>query len=99
MNEVILPFSWHSFCISLDPFTRLMKFYHNDHLQAEQNFTMTNGNKLGISKLLGKGHLGGKKFVGFITDFQMFGSALSEEDIFGWTACQIQVRHRSIQYK
>ena len=92
MKETILPFEWHSFCISIDLVKSVMKLYHNDHIQAVQNFTITHGDKEGISKLMTKGHLGGPKFVGFLADFEIFGTALSEEILFGWTSCQIQVR-------
>ena len=91
MVEIILPFEWHSFCISIDPLNNDMKLYHNDHIQAKQNFSMTHGGKKGIAKLMSRGHLGGPKFVGFLTDFQIFGSALSDETLSGWTSCKIQV--------
>ena len=68
-----------------------MKLYHNDHIQAVQAFTVTHNDKKGLSKLMTKGHLGGPQFVGLLADFQMFGSVLSEEIIYQWTACQIKV--------
>ena len=95
MYQIILPFEWHSFCISIDLVKSTMKLYHNDRLQVVQNFTITHGDKEGLSKLMTKGHLGGKKFVGFIADFQIFGTALSEEAILQWTSCQIQVSRDS----
>ena len=92
MYEIILPFEWHSFCISIDLIKNNMKLYHNDHLQVIQNFTITHTDLEGLSKLMTRGHLGGPKFVGFITDFQIFGTALSEETILQWMSCQTQVR-------
>ena len=63
MQELILPFEWHSFCISIDLMKNSMKLYHNDHLQAVQNFTIVHGDKVGLRRLMTKGHLGGQKFV------------------------------------
>ena len=91
MYEIILPFEWHSFCMSIDLVESVMKMYHNDHLQVVQNFTVTHQDKEGLSKLMTRGHLGGSKFVGYIADFQVFGSALSENEILQWTTCQKQV--------
>ena len=96
MKQIILPFEWHSFCISIDPINQNMKFYHNNRIQAEQDFTMTHGDKKGIAKLMTKAHLGGAKFVGFLTDLQIFGSAIPDDAILGWTSCQSQVRFLSI---
>ena len=95
MNEVILPFEWHSFCISIDLLNNVMKLYHNDHIQAEQHFTITHDDDKGIRELMTKGHLGGPKFVGFIADFQVFGTALPGESIFVWTSCKMQVNSTS----
>ena len=91
MTEIILPMEWHSFCISIDLVNNNMKFYHNDHIQAIQNFTITHGDKDGLARLMTKGHLGGPKFVGYLADFQMFGKSLAEDKIYEWTSCQTQV--------
>ena len=91
LNEIILPFEWHSFCISFNLVQNIMKLYHNDHIQAVQNFTSSLIGNKGISKLTTIGHLGGQKFVGFVADFQIFGTSLSEEVIIRWTSCQTQV--------
>ena len=93
MDENIRPFEWHSFCISIDPSDNTMKLYHNNHIQAIQDFTMTHADKRGIAKLMMKGHLGGPKFVGYLTDFQIFGSALSEETLLAWTSCRNKVSY------
>ena len=90
MKEIILPFQWHSFCISIDLTANIMILYHNDHIQAWQNFTITHNDMEGISQLMTKGHLGGPKFAGFIADLQVFRTALPEDIIFKWTSCQIQ---------
>ena len=95
MKQIILPFEWHSFCLSIDLENNTMKLYHNDHIQALQKFTATHGDKQGLSKLMTKGHLGGQKFVGYLTDFHIFGEALSDETILKWTTCQLEVRNLS----
>ena len=91
MRQIVLPFEWHSYCISIDLVNNQMKLFHNDHIQVVQNFTITHGDKKGLSKLMHKGHLGGPKFVGYITDLQIFGRTLSPEEIYQWTTCQIEV--------
>ena len=68
-----------------------MKLFHNDHIQAVQNFTITHGDRHGLSKLMTNGHLGGSLFVGYLTDFQVFGTALPDEEILRWISCDIQV--------
>ena len=92
MREMILPYEWHSFCISIDPGKRMVKLYHNGKIQAEQQFTIANGVEKGLFKLMKKGQVGGQKFVGYVADLQIFGGVLSDTDIFGWTGCQVQVR-------
>ena len=91
MYEITLPLEWHSYCISIDLIMNNMKLYHNDHLQVVQNFTITHTDQEGLAKLMTRGHLGGPKFLGIIADFQVFGTALSEDSILQWTSCQIQV--------
>ena len=91
MREIILPFEWHSFCISIDPANKMVKLYHNDRIQAEQDFAIETGSNKDIFKLMTKGHVGGQKFVGYVADLQIFGSVLSDKTLFGWTSCQVQV--------
>ena len=91
MKEVIVPYTWHSFCISIDLVKNIIKLYHNDHIQAVQHFTITHNDKEGLSKLMKQGNLGGPKFVGLVTDFQIFGTALPEALIFEWTSCNMLV--------
>ena len=92
MDQIILPFEWHSYCMSIDPKNKTMKVFHNNRIQSNQDFTMTHKDKKGIAKLMTRGHLGGPKFVGFLTDFQIFGTALTEESLLGWTVCKKQVK-------
>ena len=92
LNEIILPFEWHSFCISFDLVKHTMKLYHNDHIQAVQNFTSWLPEKTSMLKMASMGHLGGQRFVGFISDVQIFGSALSEDTIVEWTSCKNKVK-------
>ena len=91
MREIILPYEWHSFCISIDPANKLVKLYHNDHIQAEQHFTIKSSGNKSMFKLLTKGHVGGQKFVGYISDLQVFGTVVADDVLFDWTSCQLQV--------
>ena len=91
LKEIILPFEWHSFCISIDLIKNRMKFYHNTNIQAVQNFTIAHKDIRGIKQLMTKGQLGGQKFLGSLSDFQIFGIALTEEAVFDWTSCKNQV--------
>ena len=91
MQEIIVPYAWHSFCITIDLEKSVVKLYHNDHIQVKQNFEVKHDDKEGLSKLMTRGHLGGPQFVGILTDFQIFGTVLSLETILKWTSCKIQV--------
>ena len=91
MKELVLPLEWHSYCISIDLISSSIKFYHNDHIQAIQNFTVNHGDEEGLAKMMNRGHLGGPNFVGFISDFHIFGSSLDEKIILEWTSCNKQV--------
>ena len=92
MKEIILPLEWHSFCLSIDPVTNIVKLYHNDHIQAKLDFKFEETDNQEIFKFMTKGHLGGPKFVGLIADFQIFGTVLPEEAVLAWTGCQTRVR-------
>ena len=39
-------------------------------------------------QILTSGHLGGAKFVGTITEFEIFGRPLPNEELLKWTLCQ-----------
>ena len=80
MNEIVLPFKWHSFCISLSPDKALI--FHNGKKQGVLSFKSTKN-----LPLLNYGILGGTKFKGIIADFNMFGHLLSEEKLSVWTLC------------
>ena len=86
MNELVLPFEWHSFCISLSSNAALV--YHNGNQQGAQNFTWPNQQiKLPI---LNSGIIGGPKFVGKLADVQVFGRLLSKDELSDWTSCTIK---------
>ena len=86
MNELVLPFKWHSFCISLSSDKALV--YHNGEQQGVQTFNWRD-NPIQMPKL-NSGLIGGSKFKGTLADFQVFERALSENELSGWTRCQIQ---------
>ena len=86
MNEIVLPFEWHSFCISLSSNAALV--YHNGNQQGAQNFTWPNHQvKL---PMLNSGVIGGPKFVGKLADVQVFGRLLSIKELSEWTLCNIK---------
>ena len=84
MKEVILPFEWHSFCISINIDLKRATVFHNGHIQAVQVFKELEDE----GQILTSGHLGGSKFVGTITDFEIFGRPLPNEKLLKWTLCQ-----------
>ena len=86
MNELVLPFKWHSFCVSLSSKKALV--YHNGNKQGNQTFNLPNKQKK--LPILNSGILGGTKFKGFVVDFHIFGRELSERELSSWTRCQIQ---------
>ena len=99
MKEVIVPYAWHSFCISIDFEENIIKLYHNDHIQLIQHFTITHDDKEGVLNLMRQGHLAGPKFVGFITDFQIFGKSLLDDEIYEWAMCDIKVTLHRLEFK
>ena len=70
MYEIILPFEWHSFCMTIDLAENTMKMYHNNHLQVVQNFTVTHQDQDGLSKLMTRGHLGGQNLLDILQTFR-----------------------------
>ena len=86
LYDKVLPFEWNSFCISLSP--QIMLLYHNGHIQGMLNLTQDAGNHL---KMMSAGHIGGSKFIGLLSDFQIHGRALPGEDLAKWTGCKNQV--------
>ena len=91
MDQIVLPFEWHSFCISINIAKKEAKLFHNGHIQAIQTFEDLDDNTNPESKFMTVGHLGGAKFVGLLVDFEVFGRPLSDEDLLQWTLCNIKV--------
>ena len=92
MNETVLPFEWHSFCISIDIARQQAVLVHNDHIQAIQLFNDVETETEDKLKFMTSGHLGGAKFEGAIANFEVFSRPLSDEEIMQWTLCQIEVK-------
>ena len=88
MDEVVLPFEWHSFCISINIWLKQATLFHNGHIQAIQLFKKLNENSEDQLKFMTTGHLGGAKFVGTVTDFDVFGKPLTDQELSEWTLCQ-----------
>ena len=91
MDRVILPFEWHSFCISINIAVKEATVFHNGQIQAVQLFDELTHDTPDESKLMTSGHLGGAKFIGTLVDFEVFGRPLPEEDLLKWTLCQKKV--------
>ena len=91
MDEVIMPFEWHSFCVTINPKEGKLLLYHNNKVQLEQDFKMTHPEKIGSGKILTHGHIGGPKFLGYLTDFQIFTTDIGKERILKWTSCAEEV--------
>ena len=98
MEEVILPFDWHSFCISIDIGRKQAALFHNGHIQAIQLFEDINEDARDEFKFLTSGHLGGAKFVGTLAEFEVFGRPLADQELLQWTSCQNKGR-TSIYFK
>lgn len=94
MDELVLPFEWNSFCISINVETKNVTVYHNGHIQAVQPFKDIESGTLESSKFMTVGHLGGSKFVGTLIDFEVFGRPLPKEDLLDWTLCQNKVTNQ-----
>ena len=90
MDEVILPFEWHSFCISIDVGLKQATVFHNGHIQAIQFFGELDDDIEDQFKFMTTGHLGGAKFVGKLIDFEVYGKPLSDQELLQWTLCQNQ---------
>ena len=91
MDKVILPYEWHSFCISINVDTKEATVFHNGHIQAIQLFGDLDDGVIDEDRFMTSGHLGGAKFVGKLIDFEVFGKALSNQELLKWTLCQSQV--------
>ena len=92
MDEVVLPFEWHSFCISINIGEKEARVFHNGHIQAIQSLEDPEDETENKSKFMTVGHLGGAKFVGLLIDFEVFGRPLPDQDLLQWTLCQNRVK-------
>ena len=88
MKEVVLPFEWHSFCISINVGLKEADVLHNGNIQAIQLFDELKDNTEDTLKFMNSGHLGGATFIGVISEFEVFGRPLSVKEISQWTLCQ-----------
>ena len=84
----MLPFEWHSFCISINVEKRRAVVFHNGHVQAIQRFKDLNDQIEDEARFMTIGHLGGAKFVGKLMEFEVFGRSLPDQDLLEWTLCQ-----------
>ena len=93
MDNIVLPFEWHSFCISIDIDIKKAILFHNGQIQAVQLFEDLEDVTKDTSKYMTSGHLGGAKFVGTLLDFEIFKMPLPEQSLIKWTLCQNQVTY------
>ena len=91
MDEVVNPFEWHSFCISINIAKKEAKVFHNGHIQAIQKFEELEDETPVQSKFMVSGHLGGSKFVGKFMEFEAYGQPLADPDLLQWTMCNNKV--------
>ena len=95
MDEIVLPFEWHSFCISININKKKAKVIHNGHIQAIQTFEKLEDETEDKSRFMTLGHLGGENFVGLLLDFEVFGSPLPDKNLLQWTLCENQVQDKT----
>ena len=88
MDEIILPFDWHSFCVSINIGLKKATVVHNGHIQAVQEFHELEGVTEDQFKFMTSGHIGGAKFQGTLMDLDVFERPLPDEDLLQWTLCQ-----------
>ena len=91
MDEIVLPLKWHSFCVSIDVALQVATVVHNDHIQVVQRLQEIEGQTSDENKFMTKGHLGGSKFEGSLTAFEVFGRPMSTEELLQWTSCRFEV--------
>ena len=91
LDETVLPFEWHSFCITINIGLKQIGVFHNVHIQAVQLFDKLELQTEDKIKVLTSGHLLGPEFVGTVTDVEVFGRPLPEQELLKWTLCQNQV--------
>ena len=93
LYQQVIPFEWNSFCISVSPQKVLV--IHNGREQGMQNMTRNNAGQL--LKTMTTGIIGGARFIGILSDLQIFGRELPQEDMIQWTVCENRVRLSNIQ--
>ena len=98
MDEIVMPFEWHSFCISIHIGLNEATVAHNGKIQAIQIFGDLTDDTQDEYKFMTHGHLGGTKFIGTLTHFEIFGRPLSNETILKWTMCQNKVNSFCVQF-
>ena len=93
LYKQVIPFEWNSFCISVSPQKVLV--IHNGKEQGMQNMTRNNAGQL--LKTMTTGIIGGARFIGILSDLQIFGQELAQEDMIQWTSCENRVSQNMIQ--
>ena len=91
LDETVLPFEWHSFCISIDIGLKQIGVFHNGHVQAVQLLDKLELKTEDKFKFMTSGHLLGPEFVGTVTDVEVFGRPLPHQELLKWTLCENQV--------
>ena len=92
MDEIVLPFEWHSFCISINYDLQEATVVHNGHIQAIQDFKEITDNTKNEVKFMSFGHLGGAKFLGIVNEFEAFESPFTDKERVEWTLCKNKVK-------
>ena len=87
MYEKVLPFEWNSFCISLS--IEKILLIHNGRVQGRQSLAEEGIGK--HLKTMKSAVIGGAKFIGILSDLQIFGRDVSETDLKQWTECGLEV--------
>ena len=92
LDEVVQPFVWHSFCISINIDLKQVTVIHNGNIQAVQEFDEPKLQTEEKLRFMTFGKLLGAEFVGALTDVEVFGKPLPDEELIKWTLCQNQVK-------
>ena len=85
---MVLPFDWHSFCISINVGLKEATVFHNGHIQAIQPFKKLEYGTEESSRFMTTGNLERAKFVGTVIDFEVFGGPLPDRELLDWRLCQ-----------
>ena len=94
--EKVLPFEWHSFCLSIDVQLSEATLVHNDHVQVIQEFGEVTNDIEDNLKYMTIGNLAGAKFEGLITELDVFERPFSEKELLAWTLCENKVLHNKL---